>query len=49
MLEIAGSVITIDARGCQKAITSLVVKKRRLYLSFKRASKTPVKSRKRMV
>ena len=28
MLEIAGSVITIDAMGCQKDITSLIIKKK---------------------
>jgi predicted transposase YbfD/YdcC len=28
MLEIAGSVITIDALGCQKDITALIVKKK---------------------
>ena len=28
MLEIAGSVITIDAMGCQKDITSLIFKKK---------------------
>ncbi|MBE9097410.1 ISAs1 family transposase [Tychonema sp. LEGE 07203] len=27
MLEIAGSVITIDAMGCQKDIKSLIIKK----------------------
>jgi hypothetical protein len=30
MLEIAGSVITIDAMGCQKDITSLIVKKKEI-------------------
>jgi hypothetical protein len=50
MLEIAGSVITIDAMGCQKDITSLIVQeKRRLYFSFKRESKTPIQSRERVV
>jgi predicted transposase YbfD/YdcC len=28
MLEIAGSVITLDAMGCQKNITSLIVNKK---------------------
>ncbi len=32
MLEIAGSVITIDAMGCQKDITSLIVKKKGDYV-----------------
>ncbi|WP_445247578.1 ISAs1 family transposase [Microcoleus sp. OTE_8_concoct_300] len=32
MLEIAGSVITIDAMGCQKDITSLIVKKKGDYI-----------------
>ena len=32
MLEIAGSVITIDAMGCQKNITSLIVKKKGDYI-----------------
>jgi hypothetical protein len=50
MLEIAGSVITIDARLMSKRHNiSDCQKKRRLYFSFKRASKTPVQSRKRMV
>jgi predicted transposase YbfD/YdcC len=31
MLEIAGSVITIDAMGCQKNITSLIIKKKANY------------------
>jgi predicted transposase YbfD/YdcC len=32
MLEIAGSIITIDAMGCQKDITSLIVKKKGDYI-----------------
>ncbi|MEG4036889.1 ISAs1 family transposase [Microcoleus sp. S36b_A4] len=32
MLEIAGSVITIDAMGCQKDITSLIIKKKGDYV-----------------
>ncbi|NEO95956.1 MAG: ISAs1 family transposase, partial [Moorea sp. SIO3G5] len=32
MLEIEGSIITIDAMGCQKAITSLIIKKKADYL-----------------
>jgi len=32
MLEIAGSVITIDAMGCQKDITSLIIKKKGDYI-----------------
>src|SRR4028119_489559 len=32
MLEIAGSIITIDAMGCQKDITSLIVKKKGDYV-----------------
>ena len=32
MLEIAGSVITIDAMGCQKNITSLIIKKKGDYI-----------------
>jgi predicted transposase YbfD/YdcC len=32
MLQIAGSVITIDAMGCQKDITSLIVKKKGDYI-----------------
>jgi predicted transposase YbfD/YdcC len=32
MLEIAGNVITIDAMGCQKDITSLIVKKKGDYI-----------------
>ena len=32
MLEIAGSVITIDAMGCQKDITSLIIKKKANYI-----------------
>ena len=32
MLEIADSVITIDAMGCQKDITSLIVKKKGDYV-----------------
>ena len=32
MLEIAGSIITIDAMGCQKDITSLIIKKKGDYI-----------------
>ena len=32
MLEMAGSVITIDAMGCQKDITSLIIKKKGDYI-----------------
>jgi predicted transposase YbfD/YdcC len=32
MLGIAGSVITIDAMGCQKDITSLIIKKKGDYV-----------------
>ena len=32
MLEIAGSVITLDAMGCQKDITSLIIKKKGDYV-----------------
>ncbi|MEY3868019.1 MAG: hypothetical protein RLZZ338_1910, partial [Cyanobacteriota bacterium] len=32
MLEIAGSVITIDAMGCQKDIASLIIKKKGDYI-----------------
>ena len=32
MLEIAESVITIDAMGCQKDITSLIIKKKGDYI-----------------
>jgi predicted transposase YbfD/YdcC len=32
MLEIAGSVITLDAMGCQKNITSLIVNKKGDYI-----------------
>ena len=32
MLEIAASVITIDAMGCQKDITSLIIKKKGDYI-----------------
>ncbi|MEG3840423.1 ISAs1 family transposase [Microcoleus sp. herbarium14] len=32
MLEIAGSMITIDAMGCQKDITSLIIKKKGDYI-----------------
>jgi predicted transposase YbfD/YdcC len=32
MIEIAGSVIIIDAMGCQKDITSLIIKKKGDYI-----------------
>ncbi len=32
MLEIEGSIITIDAMGCQKNITSLIINKKANYL-----------------
>jgi len=32
MLEIAGSVITLEAMGCQKDITSLIIKKKGDYV-----------------
>jgi hypothetical protein len=48
MLEIAASVITIDAMGCQKDLTDCQ-EKRRLCFSFKRESKTPLQSCERVV
>ncbi len=50
ILEIAGSLITIDARFMSKRHNiSDCYEKSRLYFSLKRESKTPLQSRKRVI